>query len=264
MAGLLYFLPGQGRGIGLEEIKTLGLGYAFDRKPTTPGVQRGPDGKAGILLADPRCVPEHRIKFYPDQQTWRRIPSIDAWVGLYTDDRPKPNDLIRQKTLPGHWVELGDGEEWLIPIARGLLEQEDGLVWYQALPEITTIDDEGDWIRAGVRPQYALLWQIALDWWDQIAGLEESDEQEPEDKVRLVFDFERVSDAALTALRTNYRVNRAEIALLAVFDDASKREILDALVDRPTMREFLRKKVAAAGSNSGAGPAADTPPTDPA
>jgi len=247
MAGLLYFLPGRDRSIKLPDVKAAGLDYAFEDRCTPAGVERGPDGERGVIVADDERIEAHRIGYYPDKQTWRRIPGLDAWVGMYTDDPPEPTDLIRQRALPGHWVRLGDGHDWLIPVARAAAEQDSTLVWYQALPQATTIDEEGRWIQGGVLPAYQRLWDIAMRWWDAVVAAETIEESETSAKIEL--DFEEINDGALLALATNYRVGKAEVALLGLFDDQCVREILAALIDMPTIQAWLKKKAAAAGSS---------------
>ena len=55
-------------------------------------------------------------------------------------------------------------------------------------------------------------------------------------------EFADVNDAALLALATNYRVGKAEVVLLGLFDDRATVEILKALIDWPTISAWLKKK----------------------
>ena len=56
------------------------------------------------------------------------------------------------------------------------------------------------------------------------------------------FDFDGLHDAALTALSTNYRIGKAEVNALGLFDDSSATAILSALVDWPTVLKWKEKK----------------------
>lgn len=241
MAGLLYYLPGA-EAATLADLQKAGIAHAFDvpgrgELPIMSGrpCEKGPDGSAGVVLADHRVV--ECIGYFEKTQTWRRI-SDKAWVGFYTDDPPRPVDLACRAQLAGHLVQLGDEQRWLIPVARALDEDGSGLVFSNALPETVTLNEQGDWENGGVVPRYAALWDLATRWWDTLhdATAETSESQ------TVAFDFQGGYDAALTALATNYRVGKGETALLGLFNQECCREILNALVDWPTMEAFLKKK----------------------
>lgn len=271
MAGLLYFLPKETRKLRQEELPDVGLAYAFDRNPTSNHCGKGPDGNPGMVLA----AGDTKVGYYAEQQTWRKIPGnpAGALVGYYTDNPPKPEDLERGKLLPGHLVELADGNRWLCPIARGLSEEEDQLRWYTALPEGTDVDDDGNWTQTGVLAQYAKLWDIALAWWDTLweemgksdPGVEtEADSPEAPEDSRIKFHFSGLNDAALMALATNYRVSKAEVALLGLFTGGCTPHILGALVDWPTYQAHAKKNRTRllAGFPTGDGRKGDTKDTD--
>lgn len=173
MAGLLYFLTGEKRGIKLEQICAMGLAHAFEEGRCTPAeVTHGPNGRAGVLLADDHRVPSHRIRYQPDAQSWRQIPKTQVWLGYYREDRPRPQELARATQLPGHLVTLADRQRWLVPVARGLSELEDDpamLGWYSALPQSVGLDEDGNWAQDGHLPRYAGLWPVAQAWWDALS-----------------------------------------------------------------------------------------------
>lgn len=263
MAGFLYFLPGETRKFTREKLDEVGLTYAFDRNPTSNGCRGGPDGKQGMVLASG----DTKVGYYSDKQTWQRIPGnkADAWVGVYTDDQPKPDDLARSKIVAGHFVELGDGNNWLCPVARGLREEEDQLRWFNALPQGTGLDDKGNWTQTGVLIQHAKLWEIALAWWDSIQGAVEGESAADKNAAQSVtFDFAGLNDAALAALVTNYRLGKAEVVLLGLFTGECTPLVLGALIDWPTFTDWAKKNAEqiAAGSNIDDGRAADTEDTD--
>ncbi len=59
---------------------------------------------------------------------------------------------------------------------------------------------------------------------------------------------------AIDVLAVNYRIGPAEASLLGILSAGISREILDALVDRPTLEKWLEKKTAeTAGANTGGG-----------
>jgi len=243
MSGLLYFIP-QRKHVELGQVAELGLAYAFEDDCTPRGVERGPDDCAGVVLADSTRVQPRNHGYWTDHrrsaQEWLKIPGnpAGAWVGRTLDEPLRPADVARNKQLDGHLVDLADGQQWLAPVARGLAEMDGELVAYTALPRLTGVDDEGQWIQGELVRRYARLWEVAAAWWDAIMGAEQTEEG------TLEFDFAGRNDAAVVVLATNYRLQKAEIALLGLFDQNSAAELLWAAVDWPTMKEWTAKKKA--------------------
>ena len=241
MPGLLYYLPGL-EGLTLDHTAEVGLAHAFEADCTCRRVMAsGPDGGAGVIAVDHRRQPEPG--YFADKQTWIKIPGnkTGAWVGRYTDRPVLPEDLARQEQLDGHLVRLADGQEWLVPVARGCGETRDGQpVLYQAVPTRIALDAEGNWIDGEVIDRFRPLWSIATEWWDRFMAIGKSaaeEAPEPEEK----FDFVRRADAAVEVLAINYRLARAEVALLGLFDGETARSVLDAIVDMPTIQEWIKK-----------------------
>lgn len=273
----LYYIPRGPRNIGLDEIRKLGLGYAID---TEIGLVRcpcttGPDGNGGLIIALAAPGKEIEVRYKPAEQTWRSLPpaegadlgSLPCWVGYYTQTPPGPaaGGLARPKMLDGHWVTLGDGNEWLVPVARGASEQDGEIRWYAALPRVMTLDSAGGWAEGDVVAEYATLWEIAGRWWDALqsafaAGDGKTDHVE--------VDFQEANDGALRVLQTNYRLGRIEVAALGLFTTTTARDVLNAAVAMPTLLAFLRrdagddaekKTTPGSGDSGGAG---DSPPGD--
>jgi hypothetical protein len=160
--------------------------------------------------------------------------------------------------LSGHLVTLGDGQRWRVPIARAIDAEAELLTYGNVLPRAVDVDDDGEWTPAGTVARYAPLWEIATSYWHARVHAEELDEG-------IKFDFAGERDAALAALAANYRIGKAEVGLLGLFNDQAILQILDALIDMPTFEAWCKKKLAAAsvGSSTGAGPAASLPATNP-
>lgn len=247
MSGFLYYLPQMTQAVRLEDLPPLGLGYVFseearERSFTSGNVSGGPDGDNGVVVADSARVA--RVGYYPDEQNWRQMPAsmlpkgaeCRPWVGMFIDDPPAPDDLMRKSTLDGRWVQLNDGRQWLAPLARGWNSDDNNPGWYQALPQATGLDDLGNWELKEVVPKHVRLWQLALRFWDEIAGADDVADGE------IKFDFAGQNDAALMCLQTNYRINKLEAAMLGLFTDANTTEILFSLVDWWTFLEWQKKK----------------------
>ena len=245
MAGFVYYIPEKTRSIGIEDVIQAGLGHAFGPRDgtsvTAVEVARGPDdGPAGIVIGDPGCVEPSLIGYYPDRQEWLKVPGTEAFVGWRPEQPPGPGDLARPNTLDGHDVRLGDGNRWLIPVARGLVEQDGELRYVISVPTSTSIDENGNWTSGSVVGRYKPLWDLACRWWDAVGRSLVEDDHDDSQTVR--FNFDGLNDAALDVLATNYRVGKAEVAALGLFDSRCVYEVMNAVVDMPAIMAFFKKK----------------------
>lgn len=242
MAGFLYFVSGDGV-ITRQRAIRAGLGYALAGGCPFAQCMNGPDGKRGGILSAVDALGSSDLGYFPDKQTWQRIPGTDAYAGFYTDDPPTPKDVAKPSQIAGHLVALGDGNEWLVPVARGLVEEDGDLRYRIDLPDRTTLDDDGNWITSGVATEFQALWSTAEKWWEAIG----SADGKP-------VTYTDLHDDALAALSTNYRIGKAECALLGLLNTQICRGILDALVDVPTYMAWVKKKAAQGGASSSDGP----------
>lgn len=244
MACLLYYIPDKAKSIPPTEVCDAGLGYAFQGRLSAVEIRGGPDKKNGVLFtAAGDSLGEHILGYYPERQTWQNVPKSTAWVGCYDDDRPGPGDLLQPNPLGGHPVLLGDGNEWTVPVARAIVEEENELRYHCALPSGVTLNGNGQWCRGGPVKKYTKLWSTALKFWDAwtaaVAGTEAG-------AGGADFDFDGLNDAALLALQANYRVGKAEVVLLGLFDGEPATAILQALIDWPSVQDWSQKKNGAA------------------
>ncbi len=258
MSGFLYYLPGPVEGVSIQDVRKAGLGYAFDSKGCAcPGVlNNSPDGGQGVMAADPERV--EKIGCYADQQVSRKIPGSNAYAVLYKDSKPGPDDLARKEQLGGHWVTLNDGNEWLIPVARGAVEDDGAIAWTFQVPQRSILNDNGDFERGDVVDQFVPLWDLATKWFDvRMNALLESDGDVIE------FSFDGLLKSAVEALACNYVLDAVECDMIGILTEENAVAILDALIDMPTRTELL-KKIANqhAGLPSDDGPSDATPDTD--
>jgi hypothetical protein len=272
MYGLLYYIGGERNTIAAAELRAIGLDYAFDQGENVQarGVQHGPDGGRGLIVAR---TDQEDVGYYPARQRWVRLLAaasgdaqpvcgqpcqadgearrIPVWVGMVTDRAaPGPEELARQELLDGHMIELLDGRRWLVPIARATVQSDGMLVARMNLPAPCVPDEQGRWRIGPVLPCWESLWRRAERVWD---GLEAEIEDEAEGGRQLT--ASEALDIAVAALRANYRIERGEAGLLGLLDQQRAMKICGALVDLPTIRDWLKKKAAAAGSGCAAGPA---------
>ncbi len=230
----LYYVPGAANATA-ETIESAGLSHALD-PGSIIGVQvtRGPDDKNGIVIAS-ADAPANIVGHYPGSQTWRQAPGGVYWVGIDERKRPTPESLMRPDALNGHAVELADGNQWIIPVARSFAQDDGELRYYCSLPHGVDLDDDGNWTVGSIRPRYAELWALAEKWWDAKQSATVDDNS-------VSLDFGEIHDSALAALKCNYRVGKVEVVLLGLFAGSSAVAILDALIDMPSLDEILKKK----------------------
>jgi len=262
MAGFVYYLPDKKTNITADAIRAAGLGYAFEEKldgtlrMTVRQVSRGPSGEhAGVVVGDPFRIAPGRIGFYPAEQEWRQLPQSTAWVGYYRDDPPRPDQLWRKEVLPGHAVELGDGQKWEVPIVRGITEVDGAITPYTPLPRRVDLNEEGAFVPGDVLPCYEGILRGVLTHYDRLVQAYAKQESK-------VFCDDQVAAELLT---TNYCIGRVEIVVLGLFTWNSHHimDVLNAAIDLPGFEE-LQKKVEAGGSSIDVGLPADAPSTDPA
>ncbi len=248
MPAFLFYLAGRAAGVSLDDCRATGLGYALRRGCSRRGVTGGPGGGGGVVVADEERVPSDQVGYFPDRQVWRPLvdakPAGSVWVGYAKDAPPGPADLLRDQPLRGHEVTLLDGRNWLVPIARGWIEQDGDLRWYCNLPEVLDLDAEGKWKESKVLPRLAHLWDLALRWDDARSGATVKAEGDGDGgKTTALVEFDQIIDGAVTALAANYCLGRTEVAMLGLLSTATAAAVLDALADVPTRRAWCKKKL---------------------
>ena len=246
---MLYYLPAVARPTP-EKIAEAGLAYAFEAKPLAVEVMRGPfDGPGGIVLCDPRAPQAERLGYYPDQQTWRKIPGAKSFtehgavcVGMWNDvaARPGPEHLARRFMLRGHAVQMSDGRIWECPAAVHY-DEGDPVRRTELLPHEIDTDEAGEWVTGPIRREYRRQWEIAQRWQSFYAQLHNPETEEDRD-VETDLLLTDVFDDAAACLATNYRLAKIEIAMLGLFSESSARDVLNAVIDWPGLVAILQKK----------------------
>lgn len=245
MPGFLYFVPGRDLP-GQVDVDAAGLAYAFESPPDGTGVRLGPSGAAGVTIAQTGSLPTARIRYTPEVQEWRAV--VDSpqgvWIGRYKEDRIGPTDLARKEQLAGPEVKLADGNSWIVPVARAVIEEDARPAWYCALPQISTRGKDGRWTVGDVLQRYAPLWQLATNWDDfrQQAILQALDEETADQPATTMqFEFDELHEAAVLAMRMNYRLGADEVDMLGLFTQQHAVDILNATIDLPRRLEIIKK-----------------------
>jgi len=259
----LYFVPTDDITIATHGIPPA-LRYAFEGKPLEAGVISGPDGSAGLILANrPHAG---RLGYFPTEQTWGPIPGSDCYVGFAAASLPLhpaaplpvPSPFARANELAGKNVADSLGNLWHIPFAMNYLELGEGLWPVPQLPQRLTLGEGGQWVRGQVMPAYAQLWQLVSDYGQALAEAVIAVQAEDEQRESFVFSFDRLDDLAIAALQVNYRLGPVELDLLGIYDETFRQEVIDTVRGMPLLAA-LKKKQAPAGGSSSPPAAASTP-----
>ena len=206
-----------------KQIDGLGLSYAFPGKsPRFSQVQsNGPGGGSGMLICSGDGVPRYDAK----SQRW--VQRGKFWAGIRDDDPPTPESLARKEQIDGHWCELGDGNDWLVPTVR---KCPSGTALPQAI--VGFGEQPGEYLYEIVS-KYATIWDKTADLFASFMAALKGEPVELDDPVEL----------AAEALSINYRVSMAEVCLLRLFTTANLwQSVLGAIIDWPAWLECAKSQ----------------------
>ena len=264
MSGFLYFVPTDRDELIKSDkldhavLAQYGLGAVLSDVHRVPddciaiGVQRGPEGRTGVLLAPVTGsgqVPDVS-GYYPDSQEWqaRGDGAFIGWCQAIV-----PGDLMRKRLYLGYFVIADDGQSWLIPIARSTDESR------ITLPAF--IQFNGSKPVRKIKKRFEGLWNIAGEYLQRLAGKESLADSE---QWRI--------EAAAEALGVNYRVGYPELNVLAELeqsplDTQMVEVILKSLVDEQIVLDAKKNVTQESsqppqnGSDTGPGSEASSPVT---
>jgi hypothetical protein len=233
MSTFYYWLPVEGPTNSaklLERLRACGLGYAFDGQPTKVGSERGPDGMRGVVCCQVASQ-THKTGYYPESQTWKKVPGTDVWCGIYTAAMPTADDLTRKEQVSGEWVSTEDGNNWLAPKARRWFEYEGALRWTYNLPQCMTLDEEGQWVTGGIKAKFKHLWELACAYESADADADGT----------YSFTVDQLNRLAIAALQVNYRIGDIELDILGIFDQEFRQRLIDVLLDVEAIVAWSKK-----------------------
>lgn len=176
-------------------------------------------------------------RYNPDEQEWGRIEGTDCYVGKWKSDVFKPEDLVRKETIEGYYLKLRDGNDWIIPVARfNMSEDNTG-----CLKHSLALDKNGKMIKGALPPRQEKLSEIAGDLLDKILNYSgKIDETYGEN---YPFDI----------LSANYRIWKPEVALMQLwfFEDDFEKNIILFFVDAPGYAELKKKELEESNTTAG-------------
>lgn len=250
MGALLYFLPEVKGGVSAlatasnGRLVSYGLADMLGENVSTRGADAGPSGTHGLVVSHSGRATQ--IGYWPDRQTWSEVPACEgrlaAWIGFATDSPPGPDDLARDEQVGGHMIKLGDGREWLIPIARAFPDDS-------PIDEILRIGPNGELVKAPL-PKYAAITADADRVWRMMESANDDPNQIPSEDA-IIPDLDCIA-IATRALAINYRVRTQEVSALDLILRSTVMPVLLALIDYPTRMSVVKDMVAADAKKKGA------------
>ena len=256
MSSFIYYFPTTEMLPSAETFERFGVQYACP--PSIANQFRygvtldGPDGKSGVIYQQNATTKS--LQYDATKQRWKRIPNTDAYVGVWTNDPPKAEKLIKSDAIAGQYVPLGDGDRWLIPIARFECDNE---TTGNLTPQID-VDDFGNIIPGAFSPTQDKLNQMAERLAQSfIVGFDKFvNDNSPNQR----FHFDIDDQDPFDIIAANYRVSPAEIVLLNLFRwrDESFKDIVKIFIDANSYLQLWAKKKASEQTSIDAGATDDS------
>lgn len=240
MSGFLYFLPGVG-GNPREHLTAFGLEHIADKdeKLHSRDIIQGVDGQRGLLVANSLSWPNADEVRFTEELKWHRFPKSHAEKQAcvsYTS-LPTPTDLVRRETIGGEWVRLGDGQMWLVPIARKVTES--GTMCN--LPLCCGLDEEtGELTYDQVALRYRPIWDHVTHYQN---ALSEAVQATPAgENISFSYEIPSLEKFYADVFGCNYRVSLRELTLLGVITTGGLLSQLLAVLTDDAGWERLKKK----------------------
>lgn len=232
---MLYFIPGE-NGVGADRgvLRRVGLLPVIGDAPVVHRqVMNGPGGLNGVMVASNT---DTAVVYEKAAQTW--IECANFWVGYWNERKPGPRDLQRGEVVDGHLVEMGDGNDWLIPVARMV----DGDT---RLPQVIGFNPDGS-VRLSVSQKFTAFYDAGFAIFNELVNND-----------RYAESAEELLSVAIEALTVNYRVGKWEAGLLGLVTTNNLVRVAQAIIDFPAIdAQRSQKKTPSDTPDSLPGPAA--------
>jgi hypothetical protein len=243
----VYFIPGGRPGPATWPAALrdrIGRGVSARETISGPG-----DAGAGVYVSATREAID-ALMADTDQWHWHEAPDggdRPYRIGWNPACPPVAAELVRDTFIGGYAPELGDGNEWTVPLARAYPTGGN-------IPKLLVWGPDGP--TEAPNPRFAELCEAAEQVWEavQAAAIGQTGHMPTEQTARV----------ALLALSTNYRLGPGECTVLELLTTDSAHLVCSLLVDLPGyLRDAAPELLdAAAKKNSPpeAGETAATPP----
>lgn len=227
MAGFFYFIPGERRENIHLAIKNSNLKEYSGRVASQGFCNLDGGGHIFSVRGKDKDV---NLMILPEGQ---RIIDCDGYKIIYSlSNRPKPEDFLKKDAITGNMVELNDGNEWMVPMARHF---EEGSQLPSAL--VVSTSDPSGYSRQPI---------------ERFLGLSEIAERAVEDCLismgqldaeRNYTQIDEVFKCCFQILSTNYDITEEEISILELITDHNYTKVTQALIDWDSVKSALLNEV---------------------
>ena len=253
---IAYFIAGKTKPqITLQYLQSIGLGYAFDRKPMVQQLElgKGHEGKSGCVVSrDAMPV----AGYHPGRQKIEPFVGADnVWILMDLQNPPTPEEMVRDDwknsefspvessldellIIDSHVLNCPNGQAWPIPIARAwsYVSGDALLGWEKTLPtSLRYVANKGDG-----RPGYKLGDVIS-----KFLPLEKIAE-EVMDVLLKGYVRENWLEVCHKIFRVPFYIGPQEMAMMELVNSlpATGVAVLELLIDSPGYHEANKKKAA--------------------
>ena len=207
------------RGIILS-FRDLFSNWQLSHNVTVSQIIHGPDGKGGCYVYP---IPETgnlpRTHGYdPQTQEWDDHGGF--WLGIDTENRPTPPELIRPTVVSGYEYRLGDDWDWICPVIR----RPNGS---PNIPQ--SWGENGSGFVEKVLTQWVWAWKLSEKIWNVSWGEEDIETAE-------------AWGICCQLLSINYRVGKYEITKLQLITSNNYIQIFEAAVEGELWRQALKEQ----------------------
>ena len=189
------------------------------RASTVKSAAEGPDGTMGFLASG--CRGDFDLNVDKEHQTWTPIGT--CWIGADRRGKITPAMVERETVYQGHPVTIG-GHVWTIPVALAVFGR-------CGLPQTRVLNAQGkgEW---KLREAYRELCDRARVVWEIRSGERPAQDLSEDD----------LDDLAGAVMAVNYRIGKLDLLAMELIDNQSVRDLIDAVLDWPTLEAVLKKK----------------------
>lgn len=208
---LLYFLPTKGESFPPTEYASSDLPTKFIGDPVAVFLRsyETPAGCPGFMLY--QKDDSHVVKKYSKTGHWLKQPGQSYYVGIEPGVACNPEQLERTEMLGGIPWNLGDGQQWIVPVVRIWLEGRS----MDKFPKYMKLGEDGRWTQGEVLDKYVYLSNITRSYWEK--AYEAINEAIENGKDSYDVGIDDPIGLAVTVLQANYRIGPAEASLLRLF-----------------------------------------------
>lgn len=259
MPSFLYYLPGLSPSqITLPLLVEKGMAFAFEQPEeilASAVLANGPDGGSGSVVVDKRRFPAERLGYYPATQTWELLESGTAWFGYENAALPGPEDLVRDRVIPGRAVRLLDGADWKVPTTRQWVDVDGRMYPDSTLPSRWRRERGGKWFPGEVLAAYRRLQEIGQVMFDEwLAGVKAraaeggttAEPTAPDASASVTLTVDGLYEMCCEALGFNYRINAQQVNALGLLGDGEPGRIVRSIIDLDGLDALQKKRAAPA------------------